>query len=172
MYVRIQEYIFEWSPNIEVKRVCQFSCEDCVVLGMTFDFALNCGLYLLALRSSPLPSKWELLCNCCPLFTCVYPTVLWVTVCTCGRPVSSQFKSVIWRIKTSCELLLIFVLLAAFEILKVSPVLWFANIRYKCKANWVAVGSTIIHGDCYTYFYSNSYSGKKFIEHFETIFKF
>jgi len=39
---------------MEVKRMWQFSCEDCIVLGVTFDSALNCGLYVLAFRSTPL----------------------------------------------------------------------------------------------------------------------
>ena len=29
---------------MEALSVCQFSCEDCIVLGVTFDSALNCGL--------------------------------------------------------------------------------------------------------------------------------
>ena len=61
-----------------------------------------------------------------------------MTVCICGRPVSSQFKFVTWRIKTSCQLLWIFVR----EILKVSPVfcLQIFNTNVKpVELQWVAL---------------------------------
>jgi hypothetical protein len=42
---------------MEANRLWQFSCEDCTVLGVTFDSAVDCGLYLLAVSSNQLPGQ-------------------------------------------------------------------------------------------------------------------
>jgi len=42
---------------MEANRGVTIFCEECTVLGVTFDPALNCGLYLPAGSSNPLPGQ-------------------------------------------------------------------------------------------------------------------
>jgi hypothetical protein len=46
-----KEYIFAGRNNMEAKIGVTILYEDCTVLGVTFDPALDCGLYLLAVST-------------------------------------------------------------------------------------------------------------------------
>ena len=42
---------------MEAKRSVPIFCEDCTLVGVNFDPALNCGLYLPAVSLNPLPGQ-------------------------------------------------------------------------------------------------------------------
>ena len=97
----IKEYIFAGSDNVEAKRGVTLFCEDCTVLGVNFDPALNCGLYLLAVGLNPLPGQLRLVFETAALCSLVYTLLsFWLPQVAVYIPSSSQFKSFARRIKT------------------------------------------------------------------------
>jgi len=86
---------------VEAKRGVTIFCEDCAVLVVNFDPALDCGLYLLAVSLNPLLGQLRPLFETAALCSLVYTLLsLWLPQVAVYVPASSQFKSVTRRIKT------------------------------------------------------------------------
>ena len=57
---------------MEAKRGVTLFCEDCTVLGVNFDPALDCGLYLLAVSLNSLPGQLRPVFESAALCSLVY----------------------------------------------------------------------------------------------------